>query len=86
MDNPKTLYDQLPTYAPNQVGPMLEAMHRDGFVLIKKILNPGEIEIARQKIDRLSPFGWDATGSTDHFDTLQPNRNDYGLEILALNV
>jgi len=81
MNDPKTFYDELPAFAPGQVGQMLEAMHRDGFVLIKKALNPGEIDIARKKIDRLTPFGWDASGQTDHYKNVF-NRDPYWLVFL----
>jgi hypothetical protein len=64
---PAVFYDRLPTYRPDEVERMAEAMHEDGFVLIPAVLSPSEVDSARQKLDELQAILWDYTGSTDHY-------------------
>lgn len=46
---------------------MARALHEDGFVLIPNVLSPQEVADLKAGIDRLSPFGFDKLGATDHF-------------------
>lgn len=78
---PKQFYDRLPTYDRTDTDRMLEAMHVDGFVLIPGILQPSEIQSARDRIDRLTPIAWDYNGITDHFKNVF-NRDAYWLSFL----
>ena len=77
----KQFYQQLPTYDLHDADRMLEAMHVDGFVLIPRVLQPTEIQIARDRIDRLTPIGWDFTGITDHYKNVF-NRDPFWLSFL----
>jgi hypothetical protein len=74
-------YERLPRFAPNETVPMMEAMQADGFVLIKSVLQPAEISVARQKIDGLKVMHWDFTGSTDHYKNVF-NRDPFWLSFL----
>ena len=78
---PKRYYECLPTYAPNQIYKMLEAMHVDGFALIPGMLESVEIEKARQKIDDLVATHWDFNGLTDHYKNVF-NRDPFWLLFL----
>ena len=80
-ETPKHLYERLPTYDREDVDGMLEAMHVDGFVLIPGLLQPIEMKIARDKIDRLAPIGWDFEGLTDHYKNVF-NRDPFWLSYL----
>lgn len=55
------------TFALNDTAGMAEALHEDGFALIPGVLSPDEVQATRDAIDRLTPFGWDGVGVTDHF-------------------
>lgn len=74
-------YDRLPTFDAGHVRSMLEAMRSDGFVLIKGVLTPHEVEAAREKIDGLEPMHWDFTGLTDHYKNVF-NRDPFWLSFL----
>src|SRR5262249_31398021 len=63
----KNFYEKLPTYASTETERMREAMQADGFVLIRAVLDPPEVQTAREKIDSLEPIHWDFTGLTDHY-------------------
>ncbi len=78
---PKQFYERLPTYDREDVDGMLEAMHVDGFVLIPGILLPIEMKIARDRIDRMAPIGWDFEGATDHYKNVF-NRDPFWLSFL----
>jgi hypothetical protein len=78
---PRAYYDQLPTYRPDETTAMLEALHRDGFVLIPGVLSPAEVDAARREIDRLEPIHWDFTGRTDHYKNIF-NRDPFWLSYL----
>src|SRR3954454_16847199 len=78
---PHAVYQELPTYAADETERMLEAMHGDGFVLIRHVLTPAEVESARQKIDALTPVYWDFTGPTDHYKNVF-NRDPFWLPFL----
>lgn len=78
---PKLFYERLPTYDWKDGDRMLEAMHVDGFVLIPQLLQSSEIQVARDKIDRLTPMGWDFTGLTDHYKNVF-NRDPFWLSFL----
>ncbi len=55
------------THQLNDTEGMAKAMEEDGFVLIPNVLSVQEVEELKAGIDRLKPFGFDKTGSTDHF-------------------
>jgi ectoine hydroxylase-related dioxygenase (phytanoyl-CoA dioxygenase family) len=55
------------TFAHEDVSGMVEALHEDGFALIPGVLNADEVAQVRGAIDRLTPFGFDNLGKTDHF-------------------
>ncbi|GAB4469312.1 MAG: hypothetical protein OHK0029_41890 [Armatimonadaceae bacterium] len=55
------------TFAHDDVSGMVEALHEDGFALIPGVLSPEEVTEVRAAIDRLTPFGFDKLGKTDHF-------------------
>ena len=78
---PKPYYDQLPTYEWHETERMLEALHEDGFVLIPECLQPFGIRAARDKIDQLTPVGWDFRGMTDHYKNVF-NRDPFWLLFL----
>lgn len=77
----KRFYERLPTYRPDEVERMLEAMHIDGFVLIPGVLRSPEIQVAREKIDHLTPIGWDFSGLVDHYKNVF-NRDPFWLSFL----
>src|SRR5437868_1795235 len=78
---PRPVHDRLPTFAPGQTGPMLEALHTDGFALIRGVLTVDEVTAARDAIDRLEPIHWDFTGRTDHYKNVF-NRDPFWLSFL----
>ena len=78
---PKKLYERLPTYGLHELDRMLEAMHVDGFVLIPRVLSPSEIQATRDRIDGLTPIGWDFQGTTDHYKNVF-NRDLFWLSFL----
>jgi hypothetical protein len=81
---PKQCDERLPTDDENDTNRMLEAMHVDGFVLIPRRVAPSEVQIARDKIDGLTPIGWDFTGITDHYKNVF-NRDPFWLSFLDRN-
>lgn len=76
--SPSVRYDPLPTYRPVEVERMAAAMLDDGFVLLRKVLNPAEVAEARGRIDALDALRWDHTGATDHYKNVF-NRHPYWL-------
>src|SRR5690349_17373264 len=78
---PRRWYERLPTYPPTETDRMLEAMRLAGFVLVPAVLEPSEVQTARQKIDRLEPLHWDFTGLTDHYKNVF-NRDAFWLSFL----
>jgi ectoine hydroxylase-related dioxygenase (phytanoyl-CoA dioxygenase family) len=60
---------------------MLEALHVDGFVLMRGVLASREVEAAREMIDSLRPIHWDFTGQTDHYKNVF-NRDSRWLSFL----
>lgn len=58
----------VPTHAPPSVAAHLQALHRDGYVLLPQVLSPAQVAWAREATDRLKPVHWDYTGLVDdHF-------------------
>ena len=43
------------------------SLHEDGFALVPGVLSPEEVAALRDAIDRLQPFGFDSTGTTEHY-------------------
>jgi len=78
---PMSFYEKLPTYDPTETDRMREALHADGFVLIRAVLDPAEVLAAREKIDSLEPIHWDFTGLTDHYKNVF-NRDPFWLRLL----
>lgn len=78
---PRQFYASLPTYDRNETDRMLEALHVDGFVLIPGVLPPDEIQAARDRIDGLTPIGWDYSGTIDHYKNVF-NRDPFWLSFL----
>ncbi|GAB6390503.1 phytanoyl-CoA dioxygenase family protein [Stutzerimonas marianensis] len=62
----------------------LEAMHRDGFVLLRQVLRPSPIEAVRAAIDRLEPIHWDYQGLVDDHYKCVFNRGPFWLPLLDL--
>lgn len=77
----KHSYEMLPTCAPTDTERMRQAMHVDGFVLIPAVLQPSEVQTARDTIDSLTPIHWDFTGLTDHYKNVF-NRDPFWLSFL----
>jgi hypothetical protein len=69
------------TFHPDQVEEMAEAIHEDGFALIPGVLDDQQVQAARDKIDELKPFGFDAQGLTDHYKCVF-NRDPFWLPFL----
>lgn len=60
---------------------MAEAMVSDGFALIPQVLEPDEVQTAREFIDALEPLHWDFVGATDHYKNVF-NRDPYWLHFI----
>lgn len=69
------------TFAQDDVGRMVDALHEDGFALIPGVLNAAEVQTVRDAIDRLTPFGFDHLGLTDHFKCVF-NRDPVFLDLI----
>jgi ectoine hydroxylase-related dioxygenase (phytanoyl-CoA dioxygenase family) len=78
---PKNFYEKLPTYDSTETDRMREALQTEGFVLIRGILDPPEVQTARDKIDSLVPIHWDFSGATDHYKNVF-NRDPFWLRFL----
>jgi hypothetical protein len=61
----------------------LQAMHDQGFVLLKGVLSPFLINEVRSAIDQLEPIHWDYTGLVDHYKCVF-NRDPLWLPYLDL--
>ncbi|TLX58460.1 dioxygenase [Stutzerimonas nosocomialis] len=61
----------------------LEALHRDGFVLLRGVLDAGRIAELHEAIDALRPEHWDYTGLVDHYKCVF-NRDPLWLPYLDL--
>ncbi|WP_312913379.1 phytanoyl-CoA dioxygenase family protein [Stutzerimonas nitrititolerans] len=62
----------------------LDAMHRDGFVLLSGVLDPARIAELREAIDRLTPIGLDYQGMLDDHYKCVFNRSPFWLQFLDL--
>lgn len=78
---PAPLYERLPSYAPTDVDRMADAMHSDGFALIRGVIDSDDIAAARLRIDRLQQLPWDFTGLTDHYKNVF-NRDPFWLTFI----
>ncbi len=78
---PAPFYDRLPAYTPGETDRMVEAMHTDGFVLLRGVLNADEINESREKIDGLQTPPWDFNGLMDHYKNVF-NRDPFWLTFL----
>ncbi|HLO48880.1 MAG TPA: phytanoyl-CoA dioxygenase family protein [Kamptonema sp.] len=58
------------TLAHNDITGAIDALHEDGYALIRSVINAEEVVTARKAIDRLQPFGLDGSSWSelnDHF-------------------
>jgi ectoine hydroxylase-related dioxygenase (phytanoyl-CoA dioxygenase family) len=62
----------------------LQAMHRDGFCLLRGVPDAGRIAVLRQAIDRLQPRHWDYQGLLDDHYKCVFNRDPAWLPYLDL--
>ena len=62
----------------------LDAMHRDGFVLLSGVLAPAGIAELREAIDWLTPIGLDYQGMLDDHYKCVFNRSPFWLQFLDL--
>ena len=69
------------TFALDDTAGQLQALHDDGFAFIPGVLNPDQVSAARDAIDNLTPFGFDAQGATDHYKCVF-NRDPFWLQFL----
>jgi ectoine hydroxylase-related dioxygenase (phytanoyl-CoA dioxygenase family) len=69
------------TFEINDTAGQLQALHDDGFALIPGVLNANEVAAARDAINNLTPFGFDAQGPTDHYKCVF-NRDPFWLRFL----
>jgi hypothetical protein len=70
-----------PTYGLHDTAAMGRALHEDGFALIPGVLGPDQIARCRAEIDKLTPFGFDMQGATDHYKCVF-NRDPYWLQFI----
>lgn len=66
----------------NAVTSQLRAMHEDGFVLLRQVLQPGEVKAVRAAIDQLEPIHWDYQGLVDDHYKCVFNRDPFWLPLL----
>lgn len=78
---PKNCDKSLPQYNVFETQKIQQAMHDDGFALIRGVLEGDEIALARRKIDELTPVDWDFVGQTDHYKNVF-NRDPFWLTFL----
>ncbi|WP_150640906.1 phytanoyl-CoA dioxygenase family protein [Pseudomonas fluorescens] len=69
--------------SPRLTSRRLRALHRDGFVLLPRILNGMQIETLRAAIDRLKQQHWDYSGLLEHYACVF-NRDPLWLPFLDL--
>lgn len=62
----------------------LQALHREGFVLLPGVLDAAQIALLRQAIDHLEPTHWDYSGVIDHYKCVF-NRDPLWLPFLDLD-
>ncbi|HAW25535.1 MAG TPA: dioxygenase, partial [Pseudomonas sp.] len=62
----------------------LQAMHEQGFVLLRGIVTPQQVEAVRAAIDRLEPVHWDYQGLVDDHYKCVFNRDPFWLPLLDL--
>ncbi len=60
----------------------LQAMHEQGFVLLRQVLQPPQVEAVRTAIDRLEPIHWDYQGLVDDHYKCVFNRDPSWLPLL----
>lgn len=68
----------------NAVARQLRAMHEDGFVLLRQVLQPEQIEAVRAAIGRLESIHWDYQGLVDDHYKCVFNRGPFWLPYLDL--
>ncbi|WP_407295158.1 phytanoyl-CoA dioxygenase family protein [Stutzerimonas zhaodongensis] len=66
----------------NSVAGQLRAMHEDGFVLLRQVIQPKQVEAVRSAIDRLEPIHWDYQGMVDDHYKCVFNRDPFWLPLL----
>jgi ectoine hydroxylase-related dioxygenase (phytanoyl-CoA dioxygenase family) len=67
---------------PGVITSQLRAMHEDGFVLLRQVLPPHQVEAVRDAIDRLEPIHWDYQGLVDDHYKCVFNRSPFWLPLL----
>ena len=68
----------------SRITEQLQAMHEQGFVLLRGIVTPQQVEAARAAIDRLEPTHWDYQGLVDDHYKCVFNRDPFWLPLLDL--
>jgi hypothetical protein len=66
------------------VASQLQAMHEDGFVLLRQVIQPEQVEAVRTAIDHLEPIHWDYQGLVDDHYKCVFNRDPFWLPLLDL--
>ena len=69
---------------PSQTASRLRALHREGFVLLRGVLDSAQIITLRTAIDCLDPQHWDYSGLLDHYKCVF-NRDPLWLPFLDLD-
>ena len=65
-------------------GHQRNTMHGQGFVLLRQVLQPAQIEAVRRAIDQLEPIHWDYQGLVDDHYKCVFNRDPFWLPYLDL--
>jgi ectoine hydroxylase-related dioxygenase (phytanoyl-CoA dioxygenase family) len=71
------------TFRPGEKAAQLQALHDDGFALLPGVLAAGQVQAARDAVDRLTATHWDITGELDHYKCVF-NRDPFWLPYLDL--
>lgn len=69
---------------PSSTASQLKIMHRDGFVLLRQVLDAHRVTAVRRAIDRLEPIHWDYEGLVDDHYKCVFNRDPFWLPLLDL--
>lgn len=64
------------------IASQLRALHQDGFVLLRQVLPPQQVEAVRAAIDALEPTHWDYQGLVDDHYKCVFNRSPFWLPLL----
>lgn len=69
---------------PSPLDLQLQAMHQQGFVLLRGVIPPAQVQAVRAAIDRLEPIHWDYQGMVDDHYKCVFNRDPFWLPLLDL--